>query len=365
MKHLYLLLTILSLQLSSCQNKKTMKNDVFQWQETISCPTGYAVDVYEGGLISKDNFTSLCLGVYIGKDGWGKGSSGMSYGEKTIPNHLRLVWASYIEHKFYEIDTPIDYDKMVELFSEGYYYPSSNNEKPEPYKQNYNNIVVGLAPGGVVVIWVAGIGRQVEVGRYEGKEITFSKEEIEALPSGHRKNMHNIAYQEKILSHHSKFVNVINEIKNKPIPYGLWDTYRIKYNWQVKFLFSHNEKIERVTYNLYNGEEEKLFGKTITEKYSYIPEELKWNFKKNKAIPNLISFRFIVDNAEYGCSIHLDEEEMIKAFERVLGNDPKAEVEIEIYVNTDRTDATVVLKSKDNKVALFNSNIKIGKRRDL
>ena len=200
MKHLYLLLTILSLQLSSCQNKKTMKNDVFQWQETISCPTGYAVDVYEGGLISKDNFTSLCLGVYIGKDGWGKGSSGMSYGEKTIPNHLRLVWASYIEHKFYEIDTPIDYDKMVELFSEGYYYPSSNNEKPEPYKQNYNNIVVGLAPGGVVVIWVAGIGRQVEVGRYEGKEITFSKEEIEALPSGHRKNMHNIASRKNIIS---------------------------------------------------------------------------------------------------------------------------------------------------------------------
>ena len=55
----------------------------------------------------------------------------------------------------------------------------------------------------------------------------------------------------------------------------------------------------------------------------------------------------------------------MSAFERVLGNDPKAEVEIEIYVNTDRTDATVALKSKDNKVALFNSNIKIGKRRDL
>ena len=362
MKHLYLLLTILSLQLSSCQNKKTMKNDVFQWQETISCPTGYAVDVYEGGLISKDNFTSLCLGVYIGKDGWGKGSSGMSYGEKTIPNHLRLVWASYIEHKFYEIDTPIDYDKMVELFSEGYYYPSSNNEKPEPYKQNYNNIVVGLAPGGVVVIWVAGIGRQVEVGRYEGKEITFSKEEIEALPSGHRKNMHNIAYQEKILSHHSKFVNVINEIKNKPIPYGLWDTYRIKYNWQVKFLFSHNEKIEKITYDLYNGEEEELFGKSVTEKYPYIPEILKTETKRSRAIPKIISFRWVVSNSLYGCYIEFNNEEIMSAFERVLGNDPKAEVEIEIYVNTDRTDATVALKSKDKKVALFNCEIIVNKR---
>jgi hypothetical protein len=53
---------------------------------------------------------------------------------------------------------------------------------------------------------------------------------------------------------------------------------------------------------------------------------------------------------------------MIKAFERVLGNDPKAEVEIEIYVNTDRTDATVALKSKDNKVALFNCEIIVNKR---
>ena len=61
----------------------------------------------------------------------------------------------------------------------------------------------------------------------------------------------------------------------------------------------------------------------------------------------------------------LDEEEMMEAFERVLGNDPEAEVEIEIYVNTDRTRATISLKCKGEEVGIFNSKVNIGKRRAL
>ena len=366
MKYIYLLFTILSLQLSSCQNKEAMKKDVFEWQETISCPPGYAVDVYRGGLRSSKGFTSLYLGTYTGKSGWGSGSSGMSYGEKTLPNHLHVIWVSYFEHKFYEIDTPIDYNKMVDLFNQGYYLVSENPDNPRLKKENYNKIIVGFAPGGVVVIWIEGLGRQIEIGRYQGKEITFSKEEVDALPPGPNKNKHSIDYQNNIIYNWNIVPKeIVEQIKDKPIPYGLWDTYRKKYNWQVRFLFLHNEKIKRVIYDLLNGESEELYGEANIEKYPNIPEFLRWETRKARAIPKLISFRYIVDNAEYGCSMHLDEEEMMKAFERVLGNDPEAKIEIEIYVNTDRTRATIGLKCKGEEVGVFNSKIKIGKVKQL
>ena len=139
------LFALLSLLLSSCENtthnnKTVMKNDEFEWQETLSCPPGYAIDVFAGGLSSKRGFTSLFLGTYTGEDGWGAGSSGMTYGVKTLPNHLHLIWVSHFEHKFYEVDTPIDYQKMVDLFNEGYYLASDDRDNPDPYWQNYDSM---------------------------------------------------------------------------------------------------------------------------------------------------------------------------------------------------------------------------------
>ena len=363
MKYIYLLFTILSLQLSSCQNKEAMKKDVFEWQETTSCPPGYAVDVYQGGLHSSKGFTSLYLGVDTGKEGWGRGASGMSSGKKTLPNHLHVIWVSYFEHKFYEIDTPIDYNKMVDLFNEGYYLVSDNPDNPRLKWENYDSIIVGFAPGGVVVIWIAGLGRQIEIGRYQGKEITFSKEYVESLHPGTQKNKHDITYHNKILYEWNMIPKeIVEEIKDKPIPYGLWDTYRKKYNWQLKFVFLHNEKIKNVTYYLLNGEEEELYGEVETEKYPKIPVFFRWETRKARAIPKTISFFWEIDSSVYSCYIELDEKEIMTAFERVLGNDPGAEVTIELYVNTDRTRATVSLKTKEEEVGVFNNKVTINKR---
>ncbi|WP_212906728.1 DUF2931 family protein, partial [Capnocytophaga stomatis] len=96
MKNLFLLITFFALQLSSCQQKNNnndMKRDKFEWQEATSAPDGYLVDVYMGGLQSKNGFTSLYNGTTLG--GWGEANYGMSSGLKTIPNHLHVIWVSY------------------------------------------------------------------------------------------------------------------------------------------------------------------------------------------------------------------------------------------------------------------------------
>ncbi|MDO4228971.1 MAG: DUF2931 family protein [Capnocytophaga sp.] len=296
---------------------------------------------------------------------WGEANRGMSSGLKTIPNHLHVIWVSYFEHKFYEIDTPIDYEKMVALFNEGYYempfVNAPNVKEPSLNKTNYNTIVVGFAPGGVVVIWVAGSGKQVEIGRYQGKEITFTQEQIDELPSSPKKNMHSIEYHNNIL-YNWKMVpqEIVEKVKDKPVPYGLWDTYRKKYNWQLTFDFFRQEKIKDVNYNFYNGEREFLFGETLIEKYPEVPETFRWATHKEKPIPKRIRFNWITEeNYRYVGVIIFDEQEIFKAFEEMFRDNPDAEVELLIYINDSRDDATVTLKSKDKKNALFNSQIKI------
>ncbi|GIJ97876.1 hypothetical protein CAPN001_24450 [Capnocytophaga stomatis] len=345
-----------------------MSTDKFEWQEAKSAPPGYPIEVYTGGLQSKNGFTSLYSGTTLGLKGWGTGGGGMSSGLKTIPNHLHVIWVSYFEHKFYEIDTPIDYEKMVSLFNEGYYEMSfvndPNAKEPSLNKTNYKTIMVGFAPGGVVVIWVAGAGRQIEVGRYQGKEITFTQKQIDELPSGPKKNMHNIEYHNNIL-YHWKMVpkEIVDKVKDKPVPYGLWDTYHKKYNWQLSFEFLHQEKIKDVFFDFYNGEREELFGAVETEKYPEIPESFRWTTHKVRPTPKLCSFIYVVESSEYGCSIKFDEEEIFKAFRDVFGDSPNTEAELVVYINDSRTDATVALKSKDKEIALFNSNVSIGKRK--
>lgn len=47
----YLIGTLFFTQLVSCQNKKfIMSSEQFDWKDATSCPLGYPMEVYRGGL---------------------------------------------------------------------------------------------------------------------------------------------------------------------------------------------------------------------------------------------------------------------------------------------------------------------------
>ncbi|WP_244285496.1 DUF2931 family protein, partial [Flavobacterium araucananum] len=166
----------------------------FKWQEGLSCPSGYPIEVYrgwlEGPLVSNgvnespNSTTSISgFGTTTGMGGWGKNSSGMSQGVKPIPQRLNCIWYSYVEELMYEIDTELDYPKMVKLFNEGF---QSSVRKRGKVMITYDTITVGFTPGGVVVVWLQNGGRQVEIGRYQGNKVVISPKEIASLDSHER-----------------------------------------------------------------------------------------------------------------------------------------------------------------------------------
>ena len=360
----YFLVTMLQLLsvVVSCQdkNKKTMKEE-FDWKETVSCPSGYPVDVFMGGLeLTTGGYTSLYSGVVDNAE-WGSAGRSMSSGVKPLPKRLNVIWISFAEKTFYHVDAELDYEKIARLFRKGYYIPSYNNEFPEPEKDNYGTINVGFAPGGVAVVWVAGTGRQIEVGRYQGIKTEIPKEQVEKLKDEPEYSMLRPEYQESIMKNPGIIPQEVQEAnKNKPIPYGLWDSYRKKYNWKINYELPKEAELDEMTYDFYNGEETNLFGDYQIKRYQ-IPKELHWNYEEEKAIPKQISFRW-KEKVKENCGgyIKFNEDQIFKAFEELTQGKAKAvPLQITIRITHTGDDASVWLEGNGKSIGLYESEVKI------
>ncbi|SHL25609.1 DUF2931 family protein [Flavobacterium chilense] len=378
---LYLLLFLITSTLtSSCQEKKetnkyanklsvqdnlTNMQTNFKWQEGLSCPEGYPIQVYrgwlEGPLVSNgateepNSTTSIYgFGTTTGIGNWGDNSSGMSQGEKPIPQRLNCTWYSYVEDVMYHINTELDYPKMVKLFNEGF---QSSLRKRGKVMTTYDKVTVGFAPGGVVVVWLQGGGQKiVEIGRYQGNKVVISDKEIASLDS-HERLLFDPADRARTLKNPKIIAPEVQEAnKNKPIPFGLWDSYRIKYNWKPTFVFVREGKMsDDVSFSLFNGERETL-----------LDEEFTKNDYKDRAIPRILSFAWWDKNGQgYGGYIRFDEKEIFAAYKELHAMNPEANIDLEVKINPGSTYLAVAIKNGINIIPLKKSNTKVYESRSL
>src|SRR5690625_6974339 len=76
---------------------------------------------------------------------------------KPLPDRLKITFLSYLEDQFYEGVFDLPYETILSLFKE-----QSTNGGPE-----YHRIMVGVAPGGYVAVWLKGHIKTTEVFRSE------------------------------------------------------------------------------------------------------------------------------------------------------------------------------------------------------
>ncbi|RZJ85632.1 MAG: DUF2931 family protein [Chryseobacterium sp.] len=334
------------------QNRKKMGTEIYDWQETISCPPGYPVEVYKGGLqnLKEGTYVSLNLGIHRGLEGWGSEGRSMDSGGKPLPDHLNVVYLSFAEDKFFQVDCNLDYEMMASLFRKGYDIKAISGSGKIRH-ESYNTIIVGFAPGGVCVVWIAGIGRQTEIGRYQGREVEIPKQEIENLDS-HNHLMFEPEYRKKMM----KDPNIVPlALQGKPISYGLWDTYRNKYNWKPVFEFQNEGHLRetRTVYLAYiNGEEDNVLSENFPLK----------DFEK-KAMPSEFGFGW-KDQAgqSYSGFGKLNKESVFAAFKNVYGDNPdQITADLDIRVNMINTFFTVKLKGNGKDVFIKTDSIEIFK----
>ena len=169
-------LILLALWLTGCWGYKAKQNKdkanaqpEYEWGVAVNAPIGYPIRFYAGRV----GGMSIIGELYskLREPDWGNAAGYESTSMYKLPKSVDMVWLSYKEDCFYRLKTAIDYEKIAKLFREGFNQRVPNGEVRHT---TYDTIVVGIAPGGVVVLWVgSGYFPIKEIGRYQAEKIAL------------------------------------------------------------------------------------------------------------------------------------------------------------------------------------------------
>ena len=323
----------------------------YKWGVAVNTPIGYPIRFYAGRVGGMSIIGELYSKTR--EPDWGNAMGYESRSMEELPQNVDMVWLSYKEDCFYRLKTAIDYEKIAKLFREGFY----KRRNTEVIHTTYDTIVVGIAPGGVVVLW-AGLGysKLTEIGKYQARKIKI--EEPEGLDS-HEKLIFDKEYSKEILSSNSIIPEAFREAnKNKPIPFGLWDNYRDnQYQWYPTFEIP-NGKIGDVDYQYWNGEADTFFFTDFValegQKDVFAPQELYHDIRK---LPLFKEIRFTYkaeDGIKYGMKIEFDWEDILTTYKKVFGERPEElKAHLDIRMNRINSYLTVRLVGDNGKEAFI------------
>ena len=352
-------LILLALWLTGCWGYKAKQNKAnanaqpeYEWGVAVNAPIGYPIRFYAGRVGGMSIIGELYSETR--EPDWGCATGYESHSMDKLPKNVDMVWLSLKEDCFYRLKTAIDYEKIAKLFREGF------NERFSNGKMNhttYNTVVVGIAPGGVVVLWVgSGYFPIKEIGRYQAEKIELR--EPEGLDN-HQKLIFDKEYAKRLLTNNTIIPEDFREAnKNKPIPFGLWDSYRDnQYQWYPTFEIP-NGKIGDVDYQYWNGEADTFFFTDFIaleeQKDVFARQELYHNIRK---LPLFKEIRFTYkaeDGIKYGVGLQFDWEDILATYKKVFGEHPEeVKAHLDIRINRINSYLTVRLVGDNGKEAFI------------
>lgn len=330
--------------------------DKFDWQASESAPRYYPMRIVLGSLRYHDDSGSLYIpdGSRIG-NGWGTGISSHATGErlKPLPNKLTISFFSYTENQFYRGTFDLPYATILKLFQDGYYSPNESKHI------TYDEILTGIAPGGAVAVWLAGIDKTTEVffgqaEKYEGKwsSITGNTEisREEYVRSSVEESLSPITSEgvRDVNSPHTRAA--LEALRKNGVPLGLWARYRTRYPWQPLFtgMSVRDGLIHTVRY--FNGEKDYLtypLDKDLVASMRAVPSHIHFIWEYTKIQGRLYELTF-------------NEAEIFDAFKKLDNSHPPLQLEMRMAAADDgRKTFSVWLRNTKEAIPLKKTGIKI------
>ena len=271
----------------------------FVWLATESAPKNFPMQIMRGGSFIYHD--SLSDGLYIPSGGtlyrgWGSATSSHVVGPelKPLPDKLDITFYSYLEDAFYSGKFDLPYDKILSLFRQGV-----AEDKANP---TYRYIMVGIAPGGTVAVWVTGKQSTVEVffGKAQKANIDWSK--AIDYPETKRASFIKSEIEDSVKP------EILANIRKNGINFDLWSQYRNQYHWVPTFVGNGQPRESNLIF--YNGEKQDLS----------LPLN-KEAIQKSRPVPRYLAFNSLIkgETEEDVFLINFDEQEMLSAFSK-LGN---------------------------------------------
>jgi len=280
-----------------------MKTEKYPYAVTTTAPEDYPMEVHMGYFL--DEKEELICGVpKTGsvESGWQyQGAEGGQGGDK-IPAYLSLTYVSYAEKKFYNVEAKLPAEKILEEFRKGYKLKKYMSDETEDL--TYGKLTVGMAPGGVVVLWLSGKSHRVEICRLQAKEVFVDKDDFR------RRVFENETQQE--------FFDVAYD----------------------RFTFKPYDDRDRFTYInalYYNGEAEEILKPDLAlKKYTY------------RGIPYRCNFIFF----SYSTEIIFNDREMIQVFKELKKKHPGKPIDIILTPTFLYNEIKVSVKCEDEEIPL-------------
>ncbi len=322
--------------ISACNSiRKTKK---FNWNVSACQPEHFPSKIYRGSLhYGKKNGVPVPYGGIL-KSGWG--SNGTTYSDatlKALPHQLDIAWMSYRENKFYGGSFKLPVAKMEKLFEEGFL--DIRDTTTHNVKRTYTEIIVGVGPGGLLGVWLSGVGNKTQVATFYGEETHIDFRDFN--PSG-------ILDRDLYVSRRKAEVDP-SEL-NKPIPFKVWETYAKTYIWKPVIRGSIVKKAFRLRTEHYNGNAEFL-----------VKDAIKNTTLKPRTIPSAVIVNWEkTDGKRLMSEFYFNEQEILDSFETRF-KDPEKDTAEFIFEFKIKKDVDVFLKVGNTQIPLKHVKIDLYK----
>ena len=363
------LFLFLPLQLASCQNhnsnNKDMNEPEYEWGISVNAPIGYPIHVYAGRV--GPQYITSDLWCSTEEPDWGSAYVNEGNDPKELPKDIDIVWFSFIENCFYNLQASLDYEKIEKLFKEGF---EQRIRYGELHHTTYNGLVVGLAPGGTVVVWVGkGYSPITEVGRFQASQIYLT--ETSDMDS-HERLIFDKEYRKSLATAPNIVpLEVQKANEGKPIPYNLWDRYaETQYRWYPTFEIPDG-KMGDVFFRYWNGEANTIFYTDLeptTERETILKPKVCQEPIGKLPLYKEISINYkAFDGIKYAATITFDWEQSAEIYKKVFGEHPE-EVTAQLYFRLNRNNTHVtthligsngkdlIIEPKNISIAEINQN---------
>ena len=363
------LFLFLPLQLASCQNhnsnNKDMNEPEYEWGISVNAPIGYPIHVYAGRVGPEYIMSDLWCSTE--EPDWGSAYVNEGNDPKELPKDIDIVWFSFIENCFYNLQASLDYEKIEKLFKEGF---EQRIRYRELHHTTYNGLVVGLAPGGTVVVWVGkGYSPITEVGRFQASR-TYLTETSDM--DSHERLIFDKEYRKSIATASNIVpLEVQKANEGKPIPYNLWDRYaETQYRWYPTFEIPDG-KMGDVFFQYWNGEANTIFYTDLeptTERETILKPKVCQEPIGKLPLYKEISINYkAFDGIKYAATITFDWEQSAETYKKVFGEHPE-EVTAQLYFRLNRNNTHVtthligsngkdlIIEPKNISIAEINQN---------
>ncbi len=302
-------LVTLILLLTGCNNAMNKNTTKFEWDATESAPLHYPMKIIQGTFIYHGEAEE---GLYVPSggtisSGWGEPISSHLVGEKykPLPDRLKIAYFSFAEKQFYQGEFALPYEQMLALFREGVANAVTFDGRDMP---EYSRIMVGVAPGGTVAVWVTG-RKTVEVFFGQAQKVDLDPGSAFDVPFDSEEDADT--YIREVLEEELTPAE-LQSLKKHGIPFGVWARYRNRYDWLPTFSGGHYPTDADVIY---------LNGENITNWNSTDKKELNIQ----RPVPQEV--RFMGEQALY--TVTFDDIETMAAFEKLGANGKKVFLEFE------------------------------------